>query len=537
MSAKINKAIVYCRVSTNEQADEGYSLEAQEKQLKEYAKKHDFQVEKIFKISESASGKQLRKLFNEVFEYAAKNHHDVILCEKIDRLTRNLKDAVVVDEWVRVNQNRAVHFVKENFILNQNTKAHDNFVWDMKVATARFYSNNLSEEVKKGYAEKLRQGWRPSMPLLGYKTEGEKGHRIHVVDEKYALLIRIIFQRYGSGNYSLKRLAHELKEEGWRSKTGKMLSFGNLHRMLHEPFYCGLIRWQGKIYPGKHEPLISKDLFDKVQTLLKRVTQNPHFQKHDYLFKTKMYCLHCGGMVTWYEKKGNVYGHCNYTKHYKDCIKKTCITEGEAEEQIKPLFLELKPKTQAVLQWIEGIIADSEKAQITARLSKVNGINSQLAQIKIRKDKLYEAKIEKSIPAEVCDEKLTQCAQEEQQLNEALDRLNEGGDIFTQLAKAVHVMAYYSRDIYEKSNLDEKRLLFSELFTNFQQNQHEIRPNYSLAGNYLRNFIPKVNQDYELTKALQTKEKTPVLPDVVSYGSGAGIRTQDPPVTPTLKFL
>jgi DNA invertase Pin-like site-specific DNA recombinase len=449
----------------------------------------------------------LRKLFNEVFEYANKNRIDIILCEKIDRLTRNLKDAVIVDEWVKANSNRAVHFVKENFILNQNTKAHDNFVWDMKVASARFYSNNLSEEVRKGLAEKLRQGWRPSMPLLGYKTEGEKGHRIHVIDKQYAPLIKIIFERYGSGNYSLKRLAFELKEEGYTAKSGKPLSFGNLHRILHEPFYCGIIRWQGKLHQGKHEPLITKDLFDKVQVLIKRLTLNPHFQKHDYLFKSKMFCQHCAGMITWYEKKGHVYGHCNYTKNYKNCEKKTCIRQDKAEEQIMPIFDILKPKTPEVLQWIEEIITDSQKEQILARIGQTEVVNSRLAQLKIRKNKLYEAKIEKSIPAEVCDEKLAECLQEEQRLNLALDKLNEDGDILTELAKAVHAMAYHAKDIYEVGSPDEKRLLFSEVFTNFEQNAYEIKPNYTLAGDYLKNWMPKANEDYELTKSLSIKEK------------------------------
>jgi site-specific DNA recombinase len=532
MTNAINKAIVYCRVSTKEQADEGYSLEAQEKLLKEYTKKNDFEIVKVYKISESASGKQLRKLFNEVFEYATKHKIQGIICEKIDRLTRNPKDAGIADDWVRAMAGREIHFVKESFVLNGHTRAHENLVWDMKVAIARFYSNNLSEEVKKGYAEKLRQGWRPSQPLIGYKTEGEKGHRIHNVNEQYAPLIRLIFERYGSGNYSLKRLAFELKEEGYRAKSGKPLSFGNLHRILHDPFYYGIIRWQDKLYQGKHEPLITKDLFDKVQVFLKRKIHNPHFQKHDYLFKTKMFCQHCGGMVTWYEKKGHVYGHCNYTKHYKNCEKKTCIREDEAEQQIKPIFDALKPKTPAVLQWIEEIIADSQKEQILARMSQAEALNNQVVQIKIRKNKLYEAKIEKSIPAEVCDEKLTECLEEEQKLNEALGKLNEGGDIFTELAKAVHAMAFYAKQIYEIGSPDQKRLLFSEVFTNFQQNAYEIRPNYTLAGDYLKNWMPKVNEDYELTKSSQTKEKTPVLPDVVSFGSGAGIRTQDPPVTP-----
>ena len=141
------KSIIYCRVSSKEQEEAGYSLDSQEKLLKEYADKNNFKIEKVYRISESASGKQIRKTFNEMLQVATKNKVDVILCEKTDRLTRNPKDAVIIDDWVKEDARREIHFVKENFILNQQTKAHENLVWDMKVAIARFYTNNLSEEV------------------------------------------------------------------------------------------------------------------------------------------------------------------------------------------------------------------------------------------------------------------------------------------------------------------------------------------------------------------------------------------------------
>ncbi|MBI2594955.1 MAG: recombinase family protein [Candidatus Colwellbacteria bacterium] len=205
-----NKAISFCRVSSKEQADEGYSLESQEKLLEAYATddKRDFKIIKIYKITESASGKQVRKTFQEALKYATDQKIKIILCEKIDRLTRNLKDASTIDDWVKDKDTtgRQVHFVKENFILNADTKAHDNLVWDMKVAIARFYSNNLSEEVKKGQKEKIAQGWLPTKPPLGYRTIGDKGHKTHEIDEKIAPYIRKMFELYATGNYATARV-------------------------------------------------------------------------------------------------------------------------------------------------------------------------------------------------------------------------------------------------------------------------------------------------------------------------------------------
>src|SRR5581483_4769515 len=108
------KSLIYARVSSREQEETGYSLDSQEKLLKEYADKKGYPVAKVFRISESASGKQIRKTFNEMLQYAERYGIKIILCEKIDRLTRNLKDAATVSDWMSADPEREIHFVKEN---------------------------------------------------------------------------------------------------------------------------------------------------------------------------------------------------------------------------------------------------------------------------------------------------------------------------------------------------------------------------------------------------------------------------------------
>ena len=198
------KGVLYVRVSSSKQEEKGYSLPAQEKLLQRYAQEQRVEVVKTFKISESASGKQIRKAFTEAINYTTTENIPLIICEKIDRLTRTGKDATVVSDWVLENASREVHCVKESFVLSHNTKAHENLVWDMKVAIARFYINNLSEEVKKGQEEKAAQGWLPTKPPLGYKTVGEKGKKIHMIDEDIAPYLRDMFQLYASRLHSGK---------------------------------------------------------------------------------------------------------------------------------------------------------------------------------------------------------------------------------------------------------------------------------------------------------------------------------------------
>src|SRR3989338_10682809 len=91
------KAVTYCRVSSKEQEESGYSLPAQEKFLREYAERHSFEVSKVFSVAESASGVKQRQIFAEMMAYMQKHAIKILICEKVDRLSRNFKDAVEID--------------------------------------------------------------------------------------------------------------------------------------------------------------------------------------------------------------------------------------------------------------------------------------------------------------------------------------------------------------------------------------------------------------------------------------------------------
>ena len=278
------KSVLFARVSSREQEETGYSLPSQEKLLKDYAERKNFKVVKIFSISESASGKSQREIFNEMMGYVKRSDVKIIICEKVDRLTRNFKDAVMIDEWLDEEEERQVHLVKDSLILHKDSRSQEKLNWGIRILFAKNYIDNLSEEVKKGQKEKISQGWLPTKPPLGYKTIGEKGHKIHVLDEKTAPFVRKAFELYATCNYSLYELSKTMYQEGARSSLGNRITKSRWAELFSDQFYIGKIRWKGEIYDGKQEPLISKDLFQNVQDVLKSKA-TPKYRKHFPLFK------------------------------------------------------------------------------------------------------------------------------------------------------------------------------------------------------------------------------------------------------------
>lgn len=141
-----NKAVIYARVSSREQEKGGYSIPAQIELLQEYAKKNNLEIVEIFREAETAR-KAGRKQFNAMLKFLDKNPTvQNLLVEKTDRLQRNFKDYVTLDDYKHV----AIHFVKEGEIISENATRSQKFTHGLKVLLAKDYADNLSEEVRKG---------------------------------------------------------------------------------------------------------------------------------------------------------------------------------------------------------------------------------------------------------------------------------------------------------------------------------------------------------------------------------------------------
>ena len=491
------KAVVYARVSSREQEETGYSLEAQENLLKDYAKQKDFELSKIYKVTESASGKQVRKMFIEMIQFVSKKDIDVILCEKIDRLTRNLKDAATASDWVLGGENREIHFVKENFVVNKNTRAHENFVWDMKVAMARFYTNNLSEEVKKGQKEKALQGWFPTKPPLGYKTIGEKGHKIHIVDEDVAPYIKKMFELYASGNYSTIVLGKKMYELGFRSRGGNRVVKSKIHKLLCDPFYYGKFVWKGQEHQGKHEPIITKDLFEQVKAKLTRPSA-PYHRTHAKELRGKIFCGNCHKTVTWEIQKGHWYGACKQCKAQLAKEKKY-VRQEYVESSLMAKMTSISPKNEQIITILNKALKESHSEEITHNETQVNSINASLERIRQRKSTMYNDRLDGRTSVEEYDQKVKEFKQEEEILIESLKKLSLENTEYYKVGIAIHELALRSSDIYksDKATVEERRALLAYAFDNVSILKGEVTPEYTKAFGFMAKWMPRVNESLE----------------------------------------
>jgi len=177
------RAVLYARVSTSDQEKEGYSIPAQQRLSREYAASNDILIAEEFVDVETAR-RTGRDGFGRMLTYLKKHEKTcrTILVEKTDRLYRNISDWSLLEDM-----GVSIHFVKENVIISPESRSGDHFMHGIKVLMARNYSQNLSEETRKGMTEKARAGIWPSYAPVGYQNiEGPDGKRTIIPDPNTA---------------------------------------------------------------------------------------------------------------------------------------------------------------------------------------------------------------------------------------------------------------------------------------------------------------------------------------------------------------
>src|SRR3989344_3077161 len=437
-----------------------------------------------------------------MMQYVQKQGLKIIICEKVDRLTRSFKDAVMIDEWLEDDEERQVHLVKDSLILHKNSRSQEKLNWGIRILFAKNYIDNLSEEVKKGQKEKIAQGWLPTKPPIGYKTVGDKGHKIHIIDENIAPLVRKMFEYYATGNYSLKRLTETVHQEGLRTAGGRKIVKSRIHQYLTDPFYISKNRWNGEIHEGKQEPIIEEGLFDKVQLVLKSKT-TPKYSKHDYLFKGLLRCNECEGVITWETQKGHVYGHCN---HYRNCTQQLWVKEPDIEAQLLTGFSGLEIRSKRLAEWIRKALKESHKDEINYHSASVGELGKQHELLKQRLDRLYDDKLDGKITPEFYQKKFKQYSEELKGIDKSLGNHTNASLKYFELGMNFYDLSQRSPDIYKSALLDQKRQLIRLVFEKLILDGGNLKYVYTKPFQLLNDAVTATNSSKILKDRLLRKD-------------------------------
>ena len=402
-------AVIYARVSGKDQEREGFSIPAQLKLLREYGQSHAFQVIQEFIDVETAKIAG-RKQFGEMVRFFKQNKNcRVLLVEKTDRLYRNFKDYVILEDL-----DIEVHLPKEGQIISKDAKSQAKLAHGIHLVMARNYIENLREEVCKGMRQKAEQGVFPGRPPVGYQNN--KAERTIEVNPEKSLLATRIFELYGTGKYSLQDLRSAVAAE-----FGVRLSKGYLKHTLKNPFYSGSFYWQGQHYHGSHTPLISLDLFDRVQNLL-HGRSRPKSSKHHFAYAGLLRCAYDGCAVT-AERKKEKYTYYRCTGYHGKCAL-PYFREEDLGDRLAVVLKDVQIPDEILARLTSSLMTDKHHQEELAKKEQER-LTLRLALARRRLDQAYVDKVDGKIAEEFWQRKSAEWREEERRIISTLQTLDK----------------------------------------------------------------------------------------------------------------
>ena len=411
---------IYCRVSTEEQSENGYSIDEQERLLEEWCKKMGYVIYKCYS-DRGISGKNIkdRPALKELLSDAKAGKFDMVISWKINRLSRKLEDVLKIVNLLEKNN---ITFKSYSEPFETDTPA-GRMQFQMMALIGEFERGTIAQNVKMGMIAKAKSGNWCGGRVLGYDLvpnnspeEEKKGKNKLKINEKEAEIVRFIFNEYSKGK-GYKAITNQINKLGYKTKKGNDFSVGSIRDILTNPVYIGEIRynvrqnWSEKrrrnINPnpirvkGKHEAIIDRELWDKVQLILESKKGKPsRIYDGEYPLTGILRCPKCGaGMVISRttntladgSKKRIAYYCCgNWKNKGTSVCNSNTIRVDKANEYVFKKIEELV-SNEAMIKAVVKNINKERKDKVKPAKRLLGDIDKELEKLDKRKRKIFEA--------------------------------------------------------------------------------------------------------------------------------------------------
>ena len=409
------RAVSYIRVSTREQAqrggsEEGFSLPAQREANKRKAQSMGALVVKEFadrgESARSANRPELQKMLAYLKEDGG---IDYVIVHKLDRLARNRADDVEIN---RAFEQAGVRLVSTSENIDQTPGGM--LLHGIMSSIAEFYSRNLANEVIKGMGEKARNGGTLGKAPLGYvnvRARDEHGREIRTIalDEERAPLVRLAFTEYATGSWTVRQLAEHLNNRGLTipptaRRPTNPVSVRLLQTLLRNPYYKGVISFQGIEYPGAHEPLVDAATWQTVQDILTAHANGERQRMHNHHLKSTIICGLCGARLLVQHATSRASGTYHYfvcaRRHrVHDCTFKAVLID-EVEARVAELYRQIQLSSDDRREIERYLRAEFEHIQAN-RQQDIQRLTTRQQQLEDQRHKLLEAHYAGAIPLDL----------------------------------------------------------------------------------------------------------------------------------------
>ena len=475
----LKRYVALARVSSREQEREGFSLDIQVDALNAYAERNNGKIIRLFRIAETASKKDERKTFKELLAFTKTNARklDGLLFYKVDRAARNLFDYV---ELERLESESGIQFISVSQP-TENTPA-GRMQRRMLASMASFYTEQQSLDVREGLARRVQSGLFVSKPPMGYKNVRVNGRSIIEIDQERAAVVRRAYELYAYHHHTIDTLADALLREGlcpYPSRQRFVLS--KLYALLTDRSYIGEIKHKGEWYPGTHQPLIERSVWDRVQKLMGQSI----YRSHQITYAGEIItCGHCGSPITGEVKTKKTKdgdGDVEYT--YYRCVQyskadhpRIRLREADLDSQLFSLFDKLRVEDAEFRHAIREEIRNTANLDQRAAAGTADAIQMELKQNRKHQDRLLNLLLLEEIDSTTYARKSMVLRDEESSLRQKLEISDRGRHEIIDIAVKAFELSQDLRNKWFAADHAAKRRILEILCLNWKLENVSLVP-------------------------------------------------------------
>ena len=474
------KAVIFARVSTQEQEQDGHSIDAQIAKLRDYAARNSLEVIKEYEVVESSTRGERPEFYKMIAFVERQKGTIALVCDKVDRLQRGFTELPILDKLMKQDK-LVVHFLDIGKIDSASNSQQISF-YQLSVVMANAYTNAISDNVKRSIIYKLNNGECIQKAPIGYLNIRDKDGKSDVlVDNSRALLIQKMFTMYATGTVSLGDLVNFSRENGLRNNCArgdksKTLAKNVIAEMLKNPFYYGemYVKKHNKLYPHKYEKLITRALFEECQRVTKRRSlvnnrqQALHNDKKEFIFKGLIKCAVTGRTVT-SDRKEDKTNKNTYliTWSPDDQTKKIFVPESLILTEVAAVFKLLSIPNEILLE-VTMRLQQSHEAEKEYHAQKIAQLKKDEETIKSKINRLLDMYLEKGVSEIVYADTNTRLEAQLVAVRVDIDAHEAADNNFKQTLVTAFKLANKASELFESSKINEKRELINFLFSNLR---------------------------------------------------------------------
>jgi site-specific DNA recombinase len=461
----MKRYIGFARVSSREQEREGFSLDVQEEAFEFYAKRENGVVDKVFRIAETATKNDQRKIFREAITFAKRNaaEYDGILFYKIDRAARNMKDLMLLEE---IEKDYDLPFISVTQPV-ENTPT-GRMIRRTLATIGAFQTEQMSLDIRSGIAKRVAIGWFPSRCPYGYRNIRTNGRATAEVHRENAPKVQRAFELRAYEGLLVEQIAERLYMEGlFYTPSKPRFPETKLYAILHDLSYNGFVKYQGQWHPGLHETLIDKMTWDLVRVSF----DEQKYRSHEMVYANQLiHCGYCGHPITGEEKEKvtkagpmkYIYYRCGrYQRHGHPRVR---LREQELDLQVRQMLADFRAERPELQRLIFNTALSRLEDERTSSEVRAEEVKRQLSLIEGQRDELLNLRLAKGIPEDRFAAKQAELQEREDLIRrqvQLMDELRNQNDALAARAPDVFVLIQQDWDTLSRmAKHDILRLLF-----------------------------------------------------------------------------